>query len=454
VTRPLPFRVLAYYGDDFTGSTDVMEAMTLGGLETVLFLAPPSPEDLARFPTARAIGVAGTSRSQTPEWMDRNLPAIFRALAALKTPLLQYKICSTFDSSPAAGSIGRALEIGRRTLGCKTSTPIVVGAPALGRYLVFGNLFASVDGETFRLDRHPTMARHPVTPMGEADLARHLASQTTSRVGRFDVLALAADDFEQRFASMTASDPDAVLFDTLDNASLERTGWLVWEACQAQTFCVASSGLNYALIAAWRLASLVGPAEPLRPALPVDRIAVASGSCSPATARQIGFAIENGFAPVPADARKLAHAADAPSERARIEVAALQALAEGRSPVIYTALGPDDPAVAAYHDFVAKEGLAPEGANERVGSSLGEVTRSLVIACKLKRAILCGGDTSGHAARSLGISALTLRTPIAPGSPLCTAHSTDVSIDGLEIALKGGQVGKPNYFLAGLIGHA
>jgi uncharacterized protein YgbK (DUF1537 family) len=35
---------------------------------------------------------------------------------------------------------------------------------------------------------------------------------------------------------------------------------------------------------------------------------------------------------------------------------------------------------------------------------------------------------------------------MAPGSPLCRAHSTDPTRDGLEIALKGGQVGGDDFF--------
>jgi uncharacterized protein YgbK (DUF1537 family) len=46
----------------------------------------------------------------------------------------------------------------------------------------------------------------------------------------------------------------------------------------------------------------------------------------------------------------------------------------------------------------------------------------------------------------LGIFALEMVTPIAPGSPLCRAFASDRAFDGLEIALKGGQVGKEDYF--------
>jgi uncharacterized protein YgbK (DUF1537 family) len=156
--------LLAYYGDDFTGSTDAMEAMTAAGVPTVLFLDIPRPEMLARFANARCVGIAGSSRGRSPEWMDRELPKAFDALARLGAPILHYKVCSTFDSSPTIGSIGRAIDLGVPDMRGRWS-PTIVGAPRLKRYQAFGNLFAAVDGVGHRLDRHPTMSRHPVTPM-------------------------------------------------------------------------------------------------------------------------------------------------------------------------------------------------------------------------------------------------------------------------------------------------
>jgi hypothetical protein len=54
------------------------------------------------------------------------------------------------------------------------------GPGAAGRYQAFGNLFATVEGTAYRLDRHPTMSRHPVTPMTEADLRLHLSPASRS----------------------------------------------------------------------------------------------------------------------------------------------------------------------------------------------------------------------------------------------------------------------------------
>jgi len=36
--------------------------------------------------------------------------------------------------------------------------------------------------------------------------------------------------------------------------------------------------------------------------------------------------------------------------------------------------------------------------------------------------------------------------PISPGAPLCKAYSDKSLMNGIEIALKGGQLGGSNYF--------
>ncbi|HRX36408.1 MAG TPA: four-carbon acid sugar kinase family protein, partial [Aestuariivirga sp.] len=161
-------RLLSFYGDDFTGSTDVMEALATHGVKTVLFTRRPSADEMSAFNDCAAIGLAGTSRSETPAWMDEHLPGIFSWLKSLEARFSHYKVCSTFDSSPAIGNIGRAVEIGRDVFG-QDLVPLVVGAPQLKRYTAFGNLFAGYQGETYRIDRHPVMSRHPVTPMKESD---------------------------------------------------------------------------------------------------------------------------------------------------------------------------------------------------------------------------------------------------------------------------------------------
>ena len=425
----IPKLALSYYGDDFTGSTDVMEVLTWAGLHTVLFLQPPNKEQLSRFRSARAIGIAGDSRSRSPEWMSEHLPQIFQQLQGFAAPINQYKVCSTFDSSPQVGSIGRALDIGLDVF-AGAWAPIVVGAPKLRRYQAFGNLFARIASETYRLDRHPTMSRHPVTPMGESDLRRHLAAQTRAKIGLVDLLALASGAGQSRVAEAISSGARAVLFDVLDEASLVEGGRLIWENRAAAPFAIASSGLEYALVAYWRSAGLLAEAPAPQRADPVDRVAVLSGSCSPETAASIRYAIDQGHAGIPLDARSVASGQFDDALQQAISIAA-----EGRSFIFYTALGPADPNLI--------EG--DESFRRSLSENLGRLFAAALRQTGIRRAVVCGGDTSSGVGRQLDIYALTAVCPLAPGSPLCRAWS-DGPLDGLEISFKGGQVGGPAFF--------
>src|SRR5207302_9684992 len=92
--------LLAFYGDDFTGSTDALEFLTRAGARTALFIEPPTPEKLAHYSNLQAIGVAGMTRAMAPDVMEAELRPAFCALRSLGAPHVHYKICSTFDLSP------------------------------------------------------------------------------------------------------------------------------------------------------------------------------------------------------------------------------------------------------------------------------------------------------------------------------------------------------------------
>lgn len=434
----LPHRLLAFYGDDFTGSTDVMEVVATAGLSTVLFLVPPDEALLSRFAEARVVGLAGISRSQTPEWMRKHLPEIYRRLRATGAPFVHYKVCSTFDSAPHIGNIGVAARLGL-DLFANRPVPLVVGAPTLRRYVAFGNLFAGVGDAQYRIDRHPVMSRHPVTPMHEADLRLHLAAQADLSVGLVDLPLLPKLDPRGDWLGEVKGQPDLLLFDTVDETSLRQTGALLWSlAGEDPAFTVGSSGFEYALVAAWRTAGLLPPAPILPTPPPVERLFVLSGSCSPVTAGQIGHALRSGFAGLHIEPQNLL------GSTAAIEDAVercLTLLGAGQDVVLYTAAGPQDgpPSTMTMAETMVF--------NDRLGAILGEILQTVLARSGLRRAVVAGGDTSSHATQQLGLQALTFAAPLASGSPLCRAHGTQTTLDGLEIALKGGQMGQEDFFL-------
>ncbi|MCB1541885.1 MAG: four-carbon acid sugar kinase family protein [Rhodoblastus sp.] len=444
--RALPHGpLIAFYGDDFTGSSASMEATAFAGVETVLFLSAPSAERLATFAHYRAIGVAGVSRAQSPAWMDEHLPAIYRLLAGTGAPIVHYKVCSTFDSAPHIGSIGRAADLAAGVFA--DWFPLVVADPGMGRYQAIGNLFAFAQGAIHRLDRHPVMARHPVTPMDEADLARHLARQTQLQIGLVDFVAMKRGEADARLSAELDAGAKIVSLDVLDAETLIETGRLIWEANAGQKFCLGSQGLEAALVAWWRSAGLIPEVAPARGPSPVARIACVSGSVSPVTAAQIACARDNGFATIPLDAARAVDPRAWANEIERATSAALSEIAAGRSALVHSAAGPDDPAVAAFRAAVQASGASIETVNERVGEGLGKILDRILEATRLPRVVISGGDTSGRAASLLGIDALTAIAPLAPGAPLCRAHAQRADRDGLEIALKGGQVGGADFFV-------
>ncbi len=81
-----------------------------------------------------------------------------------------------------------------------------------------------------------------------------------------------------------------------------------------------------------------------------------------------------------------------------------------------------------------------------LGSAMGRITRELLTRTGLRRVVIAGGDTSSYATQELRLYALEMLAELTPGAPLCRAYSDDPRFDGLEIALKGGQMGKANYF--------
>jgi 3-oxoisoapionate kinase len=352
--------------------------------------------------------------------MATNLPPAFTWLKGLGARYCHYKVCSTFDSSPRLGNIGKAAEIGAAVF-AQAMVPLIVGAPQLKRYSFAGHLFAAYQGEVYRIDRHPVMSRHPVTPMAEADLRLHLAQQT----GLPCVLAGA-----------TWPAAGLALLDVHDATTQLHAGERVLD--WGRGFVVGSSGVEYALMKALvARGELTGVAQ-FQPLGPVAQTIVVSGSVSPTTERQIRHGIAHGFEAVSVDAMALAR--DEPAARQAAIQQALSVLSAGRSPLVHTALGPATDAGAQLQ--------AQAGGRQRIGQNLGLILKTLIQATGVRRVIVAGGDSSSHALGQLDIYALTTRMPLlaTPGSPLCTAASGSPALHAIEIALKGGQVGGDSYF--------
>ena len=237
-----------------------------------------------------------------------------------------------------------------------------------------------------------------------------------------------------------------VALDTVDDASLAAAGRLIWEERGDRLFVIGSQGVEYALVAYWREAGLIPAIPPAFAAGPVDRIAIVSGSCSPETAAQIAHAEHHGFMPVQTDATLAVDEAAWTGEIERTASAALEVLGQGYDPLVFTATGPDDPAIASVNAAIDASSADRATVNARLGKGLGQMLDRILRQSDLNRCVIAGGDTSGHGAPALGIHALTALAPTVPGAALFKAHTNVEEYADLEIALKGGQMGTPDYF--------
>lgn len=445
VTRLPSGTLLTYYGDDLTGSTAVMEALSLTGISTILFLNEYDEELINRLPQYRAVGIAGIARSKSPEWMDEVLPNVYKKLMETSSPLIHYKICSTLDSTPEIGSIGRAIDIGASIIGGDWH-PLLVAAPIIGRYQAFGNLFAAAGSEIYRLDRHPVMTRHPITPMNEADVRLHLAHQTNRRIGLVDYISMKEGKAQTRLQSELTGGAEIISLDVVDDETLCEAGRLIWENRGERLFVVGSQGIEYALLAYWRLAGwLPDTANTELSPTNVERIACVSGSCSWITAKQIDYAVRHGFAPIEVDATQAIDEMRWESEIDHAIERARLALQSKMDPLIFTARQQAD--LARVSQAIEASTCPASVVQARIGIGLGKILSRLVGTMKLRRVVVAGGDTSSYVAKELGISAMSLRASLAPGAPLCHAYGLGGEDLGLEVAFKGGQMGQENYFL-------
>jgi uncharacterized protein YgbK (DUF1537 family) len=368
-----------------------------------------------------------------------------------------YKVCSTFDSAPHIGSIGRAIELALGELSNRWAA-VLPAAPRFGRYVLFGNLFASAGGEeVFRLDRHPSMSHHPVTPMDESDILRHLGRQTVLAGGSIDIRTVrgGAGAVRRAISSLEERGCRLLLFDglTAEDLALSCAAVLDHAGERAPPLLVGSHEVAFGLSAWFRERSAASGIAGLQPGLPVGgspaQLLAVSGSCAAVTAGQIQWARAGGFAEVivsPASLWQLQGrnglpaAPSAPcAEEVRVVAEAAGHLGRGRSVVVHTALGPQDPRVLA---------PSPDGGEIAgiIRQALGRITRSLVARSGVRRVVIMGGDTAGAVLRHLKVTALRVAASI-PGAPapLCIAYSDEPESSGLELALKGGQVGAVDY---------
>ena len=427
---------ICFYGDDFTGATDTLATATQAGLRSILFLRIPTARQLHVAGTLDCLGIAGAARAMGMAEMEAELEPV-AAFFAGRAAVTHYKICSTFDSAPQTGNIGTALRIWQRHVPNRF-VAMIGGQPNLDRYCVFSHLFAAVrkGGEVFRIDRHDTMRRHPVTPLHESDLRLHLlAQQLRVTAIHYPAYGLTDAALDEQVEQSVASGSDAILFDIAETAHLTAVGRVMWQrALRQPLLAIGASSVVQALCSYWQQQGQLPAANISHTgsiAAADGPVFVLAGSLSPVTTTQVEAA--RSFRHVLLDAQRLI-GQDEQYIAEQLQSIAVQ-LRAGFNVLAGT---------AAAH--AGRQLLDTPDAARRLAQAGGDFLRRLLQLVPLRRVGVAGGDTSSYALKALDVWGLSYLGNLAPGVALCQAHADTPHLHGMQVMLKGGQMGSVDLF--------
>ena len=411
---------LGCVADDFTGATDLANNLVRAGMRVVQTIGVPAAG--AAIDDADAVVVALKSRTAPVDQAVRDSLAACRWLRAQGAPQIYFKVCSTFDSTPA-GNIGPVAEalMDELQAGLAIVTPAF---PENGRTVFKGHLFV---GDLLLSDS--PMRAHPLTPMTDANLVRVLQAQCRSRrVGLVEhaVVARGEAAVRERIAALRAQGVTLAIADAIADDDLR----VLARAAAHERLVVAGSGLAIGIPVLHGLAPSVQAAQ-----LPAARgaRAIVSGSCSTATQAQVKHFADEGGAAFAVDALRLA-AGDDVARQALDWAAPLLGEGSGAAPVLVYATADTD----TLRTVQAALGAARAGA--LVEDCLARVAQGLV-AAGVGQLVVAGGETSGACVQALGIDTLRIGPQIDPGVPWCHAPS-----QRLHLALKSGNFGGTDFF--------
>jgi uncharacterized protein YgbK (DUF1537 family) len=413
---------LGVIADDYTGASDLANALATNGLRVVQTIGVP-PESLA-LPDVDAVVVALKSRSILAAEAVRQSLEADRWLRARGAAHVLFKICSTFDSTDA-GNIGPVSDALRDAAGGGI-TLVNPGFPGAGRRVFQGHLFVHD-----QLLHESPLKDHPLNPMHDANLVRVLARQSGAPVGLvpLQVVEQGADAVR---AALARFPEGAAIVDAVNDEHFEILGQVALD----RPISTGASGLGIGLARALRRRDIVAEHGTGAPAAATGRFAaILAGSCSKATLEQIAVAQKT----MPVRRLDVETLLAGPDEAEAALAWARDRLGDG--PVLIASSSTP----AEVQALQKRHGGASVG--ERIETSLAAIASGLVDA-GVGRLVVAGGETSGAVVNRLGLEGFLIGAEIAPGVPalrvIGRAHA------GLAIALKSGNFGGPDFFARAL----
>lgn len=429
--------LLGAIADDYTGAADLASMLREQGLRTGLLFGS-QPESVLRDVRGifQALVIALRTRSAPVATAREESLDAWVQLRRLGARQLYFKYCSTFDST-RQGNIGPVID----ALMTALDTDLTVAVPALpvnGRTLYQGYLFV---GDSLLSESH--MRHHPVTPMTESNLVRHLQAQTARRVGliahpcvRSGASAIRREIRRHREQGVQIALVDAIADDDLRSIA---------EAVSDLPLITGSSGLGMTLPAAWvgkGLSSEPGT-NPFEEEPTSGGVLILSGSCSSATLEQLAALQAVGGSGLGLDVSELL-SGESSDVVDRLFAALRTRLRASAWALVYSSASAEE----RMETLRGARATGIEGVeiSRKIEWVMGELARRSVAEGLVDSLIVAGGETTGAVTQALDVTGLEIGPALDPGVPVARS----IGPKALNLIFKSGNFGAPDFFLRAL----
>jgi uncharacterized protein YgbK (DUF1537 family) len=420
--------------DDDTGASDLAGMLAEQGLRTLLVIDLPEQLQLEEWSAGHhAVVMAEGTRNLPPAEARARTRSAVQLLKSRDPRVFQLKYCSTFDSTPE-GNIGPTIDAALEGLG-EEFTVALPALPVNGRTTYQGYHFVHE-----RLLSDSAMREHPLTPMTDANLVRHLGRQTARRVGLapYASVEAGADVLRLRFERLRSDGVSIAVVDCLTDAHVET----ICRASADLRLVTGGSAFGQGLPAVWRERGWVEESDVRTPALSTAEsegrgCLFVAGSCSVATRAQNRRFESHGAPSFRVEPRALL---GEEFGRAPLVASVRTHLAAGRHCLLYTTGEPAE--VARVQSWAAGEKIDVPALGRRIAYALADLVSEILEGDAARGLVFAGGETSGALCRRLSLGALRVGRNIEPGVPLCYS----LGRYRLPVVLKSGNFGGEEFY--------
>lgn len=393
----MPYTVVI--ADDITGANDIGIMYAAAGLSAYVY-SYGEGEGQA-YGSCDVLIVDTDSRFDTYETAYRK---VYNAIKAIpKEGVKQYidKQCSVFR-----GNIGAEFDAMLDALKEEFAV-VVLGFPDNGRTTIDGIHYV------YGIPLAESQFRHdPVHPMKESDLLKILGGQTKRKVGGIGWQVYERGEKAVAAALQKAKkEMNYCIMDVRDNEDLK----LLARALKEEKVLCGSSALSKYL--AQLKTEGRGEKRKRKSVCRKQRVFCMAGSLTPQTVGQTAYMKAQGYPVITLDTVRLFEKDTYRAECERVLTAVKKAYGDSDFVMIHSMNEPSQ--VAETKAIAQRYGIGNTDVSAMVSRALSEIAAEAAEALKLRRIIVCGGDTSASLCARLGIRGMKVLHEIEAGLPTC-----------------------------------